>query len=96
MEISGNCNLDDLFTAIDEADRIDPSDTEQCIFRFVRWNHSLKSAEEMANEILQYGWSDTYENALAAIRSNLLFDDEQPKDSKMNEPPSLFDYFDFK
>lgn len=96
MEMSDNCNLDDLFDAIAEADRIDPSDTERCIFRFVRWNHSLKSAEEMANEILQYGWSDTYENALAAIRSNLLFDDESTKGKTRDEPPSLFDYFDFK
>ena len=96
MEMSDNCNLEDLFDAIAEADRIDPSDTERCIFRFVRWNHSLKSAEEMANEILQYGWSDTYENALAAIRSNLLFDDESTKDKTRDKPPSLFDYFDFK
>lgn len=96
MSIPYNGNLDDLFDTVNDSVRDNPPDAGTCIFRFVRWNHSLKSAEEMANEILQYGWSDTYENALAAIRSNLLFDDEQPKDCKMNEPPSLFDHFDFK
>lgn len=96
MSIPYNGNLDDLFDSVNDSVRDNPPDAEACIFRFVRLNHSLKSAEEMANEILQYGWSDTYENALAAIRSNLLFDDESTKGKTRDEPPSLFDYFDFK
>lgn len=94
MDIHYDGNLDDFFDSVNDSVRDDAPDAETCIFRFVRLNHALKSTEEMAHEILQYGWSDTYENALSAIRKNLPFD-EQPEDGGRDGPPSLFDHFDF-
>lgn len=93
-DIHYNGNLDDLFDSVNDSVRDSAPDAETCIFRFVRLNRSLKSTEEMAHEILQYGWSDTYENALSSIRENLLFD-ERPQGGGKVEPPSLFDHFDF-
>lgn len=89
-----NGNLDALFDEINKIDREENvrsgiMDIETCIFRFVRYNHEMKSVDEMANEILFYGWCDTYENAVKAIRSNLIFDYERKPLPK--EPPSLFD-----
>ena len=65
---------------------IDPIDTSTCIFRFVRLNHKSKSVEEMAHEIMEYGWCSNYHTAISSIKENLLFDDD-----KQDEPPSLFD-----
>lgn len=89
-----NGNLDAFFDEIGKIDceenlRSKTISIETCIFRFVRYNHEMKSVDEMANEILFYGWCDTYENAVKAIRSNLIFDYERKPLPK--EPPSLFD-----
>jgi len=94
VSIEYNGNLDEFYESAGELDDGRSVDVSTRIFRFVRMNHAIKSVADMANEIMQYGWSDSYENAVKAVRSNLLFDDS--KHDKPTEPPSLFDGVEFK
>lgn len=84
-------SLDQFYDDLAKPDKDRSVDFATCIFRFVRCNHSLKSVSEMANEILLYGWCDTYESAEKAIRANLLFDDNDKCEGR-DDPPSLFDH----